>query len=66
MENKRTKRLTIDRVLKILQLRFGTQVQTIIRNKDTYTADSICDIKRTFTRKDILKIEDEIYSSYGF
>lgn len=63
MEVRRTKRLTLDRVLRILQLRYGTQVQTVNKNNELYVADSICNCQRTFTRTDILNIEDEMYSS---
>jgi len=62
MEVKRTKRLTLDRVLKILQLRYGTQIQTVNQNNDLYIVD---DIQKTFTRTDILNIEDAMYSSLG-
>jgi len=61
----RTKRLTLIRALKILQLNFGTQVQQVIKKRNVYLADSICDTKRIFTRIDILNIEDELYSSFG-
>lgn len=66
MEVKRTKRLTLDRVLKLLQLRYGTQVKQVIKDKELYTADSICCVKRVFTRKDILDIEDKMYSNFGY
>lgn len=62
MKAGRTKRLTLDRVLKILQLRFGTQVQTVNKKDNLYFVD---DIQKTFTRADILGIEDKIYSSLG-
>ena len=65
MKVERTKRLTMINALKLLQLRYGTQVQQVIKNKDLYIADSICDDKRVFTRTDILDIEDKMYSMFG-
>jgi len=62
MKVNRTKRLTVERVLRILQLRYGTQVQTINKNSELYIVD---DIQKTFTRMDILNIEDAMYSSFG-
>jgi len=63
MKANRTRRLTLDRVLKLLQLRYGTQVQTVNKNSDLYIVD---DIQKTFTRTDILNIEDAMYSSLGY
>ena len=63
MKVNRTKRLTLDRVLKLLQLRYGTQVQTVNKDRDLYIVD---DIQKTFTREDILNIEDKMYSSLGY
>jgi len=65
MEIKRTKKLTLKRALKILQLRYGTQVQNIRKNNNFYIADSICNTLKEFSRTDILNIEDQIYSSFG-
>ena len=41
MKVNRTRRLTLDRVLKLLQLRYGTQVQTVNKNRDLYIVDDI-------------------------
>jgi len=65
MNSGRTKRLTIDRVLKILQLRYGTQVQKVIKHGGTYIVDSILCEKREFSRNAILTIEDEMYSVFS-
>lgn len=66
MKANRTKRLTLERALKILQLEFGTQVKQIIKDKNTYIANSICGEKRKFSRIDILKLEDKMYSAFGY
>lgn len=65
MKVRRTKRLTLDRALKILQLRFGTQVRRVTRHNDIYIADSILCENRGFTRNAILTIEDKMYSAFG-
>ena len=65
MKVSRTKRLTILRALQILQLRYGSQVQSIKRNKDKYIVDSICCVESEITREDVLKIENEMYLSFG-
>jgi|694.fasta_scaffold101085_6 hypothetical protein len=65
MKVKRTKKLTIKAALKILQLRFGTQVRNIIINKNKYIADSILCDKREFTKEEILKIEDDMFLQFG-
>ena len=62
----RTKRLTLRRALKILQMEFGTQVKQLTKKDMSYIADSICGYQKPFTREEILKIEDEIYSSFGY
>lgn len=61
----RTKRLSLAGALKILQLRFGTQVKHLQKNGDVFTADSILGYERTFTRLEILEIEDKIFCSVG-
>jgi hypothetical protein len=66
MKVRRTKRLTLKRVLQILQLRYGTQVQKVIFNCGKYIADDICGEIMSFSRLDVLQIEDKIYSKYGF
>lgn len=60
----RTKRLTLERALKILQLRYGTQVIKIILDENIYIAD-FCGDNRIFTRNDILAIENNMYSELG-
>lgn len=65
MVNGRTKRLTDGRALSILQLNYGSQIRRIVKEKSKYIADSICCEKREFTREDILKLEDEMYSAFG-
>ena len=69
---KRTKRLTESRALKILQLRYGTQVQKVkkITDKNTYGyglyfIDSIVNHSEYMTREDILAIENNIYQQFG-
>jgi len=61
----RTKRLTQDRALKILQLRYGTQIQSVLVKDSLYIADSICGNETLFSRADILAFEDEMYSALG-
>lgn len=61
----RTKRLTLKRAFTILQLRFGTQVRSIIKNGKSYITNEICTGQSIFTRADILNYEDEIYSNIG-
>lgn len=62
---KRTKRLTLDRALKLLQLRYGTQVSEIKKEGSSYYVNQICGEVGEFTRKDILELEDEIYGAFG-
>jgi hypothetical protein len=59
----RTKRLTLNRALTILQLNYGTQVQRLEKVNHGYLADSICMDKRLFTREEILNLEDEMYNT---
>lgn len=61
----RTKRLTSQRALKLLQIEYGSQVKKIKKDGDIYFASEICGSVREFTREDILNIENEIYGMFG-
>jgi hypothetical protein len=61
----RTKRLTLNRAKEILQLRYGSQVQTVRKFDTIYIADSILCEVQGFSRGAILAIEDELYSGFG-
>lgn len=63
---KRTKKLTLQRALKLLQIEYGSQVKEVNKVKGLYYASEICGSIRKFTREDILKIEDEMYAGFGF
>jgi hypothetical protein len=65
MNLNRTKRLTLNRALKLLQMEYGTQVEQVKKEDNLYIANSICGEKRTFTKLDILNIENEMYSNFG-
>ena len=65
MKVRRTKRLTLKRVLQILQLRYGTQVQTVIFGCGVYNADTINGVRTGFSRLRILAIENELYNEFG-
>lgn len=75
MKARRTQRLTESRALEILQLRYGTQIQTVCKDKqgfkiNQYKDDSTiwtCAKGETdfFTREEILQYEDEMYSQFG-
>lgn len=64
--SRRTKRLTLQRALKLLQIEYGSQVKEVKKVKELYYASEICGIIRRFTKEDILKIEDEMYAGFGF
>ena len=61
----RTKRLTLERSLKLLQLEYGTQVKEIKKENNKYYANEICGSIRKFTREEILEIENNIYGAFG-
>lgn len=62
----RTKRLTIGRALELLQLRYGTQVENVGKIGKLYFVNRVLGETLVFTRDEILKIEDDMYSGFGY
>jgi hypothetical protein len=69
---KRTKRLTKDRALTLLQIKFGTQIYKVEIQNDGYLINNGNPIsvwgvggKSLFTRNEILEYENEMYSKFG-
>ena len=70
---KRTKRLSIQRALDILQMRFGTQIYRVDLINGRYMINCGNSIwvngkgeRNTFSKNDILEYEDSVYSRFGF